>query len=229
MKTRLTLTRTAARWGRVTLMALLLLGVALPALAQSSAYTVQPGDNLSKIARKFGVTAQAIVEANKTAYPCLAKATPCALQAGWALALPDAANIPAASPKPSDNAGLARAVFDAANQARAQNGLAPFAWNDTIAGIAQWRSDDMAARGYIQHFDSVTGEALAVAPMHNIGIYGFCEILVWSPSATVSQIPQKYVNGWLASPAHRSCLLGGDTQAGVGIAKGKATLIAASP
>ncbi len=220
MKTRLTL---------IALLALLLLGVALPALAQSSAYTVQSGDSLSKIGRKFGVTTQAIVEANTGAYPCLAKTTPCALQVGWALAIPDSASIPTATPKTSGNASLARAIFDAANQARAQNGLAPFAWNDTIAGIAQWRSDDMAARGYIQHFDPVTNEALVESPMHNAGIYSFCEILVWSPSATVRQIPQKYVNGWLASPGHRSCLLSGDTQAGVGIAKGKATLIAASP
>jgi LysM repeat protein len=53
-----------------------------------STYTVQSGDSLAKIAKKLGVNFNDLITANKKDRPCLAAATPCALQIGWVLNVP---------------------------------------------------------------------------------------------------------------------------------------------
>jgi len=60
-----------------------------------STYTVQSGDSLFKIARKFGVTYTALITANKTAHSCLATPTPCPLQIGWTLIIPGGGTVAA--------------------------------------------------------------------------------------------------------------------------------------
>jgi len=62
-----------------------------------STYTVQSGDSLAKIAKKLGVGFSDLIAANKKDRPCLAAATPCALQIGWVLNVPGGA-APAAAP-----------------------------------------------------------------------------------------------------------------------------------
>jgi hypothetical protein len=57
------------------------------ALANGMTYTVQSGDNLTKIAAKFGTSVSALVELNKAQYPCLASSPTC-LQAGWVIQVP---------------------------------------------------------------------------------------------------------------------------------------------
>ncbi|MCI5115767.1 MAG: LysM peptidoglycan-binding domain-containing protein [Candidatus Electrothrix sp. AW1] len=52
-----------------------------------SIYTVRPGDSLSKIAHKYGVSVPAIVSANKSRYPSLAK-NPNNISPGWKLKIP---------------------------------------------------------------------------------------------------------------------------------------------
>jgi hypothetical protein len=53
--------------------------------------TVRPGDTLGAIARRMGVTTEALVQANVGRYPGLAT-NPNAIQAGWTLAAPGAAS-----------------------------------------------------------------------------------------------------------------------------------------
>ncbi len=49
---------------------------------QSAEYTVQRGDTLTKIARRFGTTVDGLVEANRTKYPRMTRDY---IQAGWVL------------------------------------------------------------------------------------------------------------------------------------------------
>ena len=70
----------------VTLLATILLLTPNLALADSN-YPVRPGDTLSKIAKNNNTTIEALVAANKTQYPCLAK-TPTCLQVGWVITIP---------------------------------------------------------------------------------------------------------------------------------------------
>lgn len=50
-------------------------------------YVVQKGDSLSKIAKRFGVTVEDLVEANRARYPSLVK-DPATIEIGWELRIP---------------------------------------------------------------------------------------------------------------------------------------------
>ncbi len=50
-------------------------------------YVVQEGDSLSKIAKRFGVTVEDIVKANRTKYPSLVT-DPASIEIGWELLIP---------------------------------------------------------------------------------------------------------------------------------------------
>src|SRR5450756_226103 len=49
-------------------------------------------------------------------------------------------------------------LFTLTNQARASAGLRTLRWDSTLAGIARWRSQDMATRDYFSHNIPPTGE-----------------------------------------------------------------------
>ena len=57
--------------------------------AGSVTYVVQRGDTLNEIAKRFGVTARDIIEANRTQHPGLAE-NPALLRTGWVLEIPAA-------------------------------------------------------------------------------------------------------------------------------------------
>src|SRR6266540_6326843 len=51
-------------WKRIYLVSLLVLFIAIPAFAQDNTYTVQRGDNLYRIALRFGLSTDALAAAN---------------------------------------------------------------------------------------------------------------------------------------------------------------------
>lgn len=84
--------------------AVLALGATPEQVARADfSYVVQKGDALSKIAQRNNVTVQALVDANRAAYPCLTT-NPACLQVGWTL------TIPGGGSPPSQNAGGAYIV-----------------------------------------------------------------------------------------------------------------------
>lgn len=68
--------------------------------ANPGTYVVQSGDSLAKIARKFGVSYSALVNANRAGRSCLAQAQPCPLQIGWTLIIPGGAAAPVQAQTP---------------------------------------------------------------------------------------------------------------------------------
>jgi len=54
---------------------------------ESNTYVVQPGDSLAKIASRYGIPYQALIAANRDAYPSLAT-NPGLIQVGWKLVIP---------------------------------------------------------------------------------------------------------------------------------------------
>jgi len=142
-------------------------------------YVVQRGDSLIKIARKAGVTVQALVETNKATYPCLATKPTC-LQIGWVLTLPSPTPTVAASEvSPSVNSNafqeMRQAIASEVNRLRTENGVATLAWDDTVGAFAQERSQDMASRNYVSHYDPITGVLLARQLLPRRPYYSLCE------------------------------------------------------
>jgi peptidoglycan/xylan/chitin deacetylase (PgdA/CDA1 family) len=71
--------------------------------ATGTAYTVQPGDTLSSIAREFGTSSRQLQAWNGDSYPSLA-ANPGVIEPGWVLIVsgdPGITPLPAATPPPS--------------------------------------------------------------------------------------------------------------------------------
>lgn len=84
------------RWLTVVLTVAVLLGVATAALAFP--YTVQPGDTLSALARRYNTTVQAIVNANNIANPNL-------IRVGQVLEIPGEGSVVPPTPAPSPSPG----------------------------------------------------------------------------------------------------------------------------
>ena len=103
-----------------------------PVTVQSpTTYTVQPGDTLSVIARKFVVTVAAIVAANNISDPRLIKP-------GQVLTIPSAAGAPAPSaPSPATSAAPAASAVQPPATPGAAAGSYTVQFGDTLSAIAR--------------------------------------------------------------------------------------------
>jgi uncharacterized protein YkwD len=90
-------------------------------------------------------------------------------------------------------------LFTLTNQARASAGLASMSWDSTLAGVARWRSQDMATRDYFSHNIPPSGEMVFAV----LDQKGYCyksagENLGWNncPDDEATQVVQ---NDWMNS------------------------------
>jgi uncharacterized protein YkwD len=111
----------------------------------------------------------------------------------------------------SDNSFSATAeqqLFTLTNQARASAGLPTLRWDATLAGIARWRSQDMATRDYFSHNIPPTGEMV----FDVMDQKGYCyqlagENIGWNnyPDDQATDVVQ---NDFMNSPEHRQNIMG---------------------
>ncbi len=84
----------AWKWVLPAIVVVNLLALAMPAAAQGTSYVVQPGDTLYAIARRYGISVNALAAANGL--------TPRSwIYVGQSLTLPDAGTAPAPAPAPT--------------------------------------------------------------------------------------------------------------------------------
>lgn len=84
----------AWKWVLPAIVVVNLLALAMPAAAQGTSYVVQPGDTLYAIARRYGISVNALAAANGL--------TPRSwIYVGQSLTLPDAGTVPAPAPAPT--------------------------------------------------------------------------------------------------------------------------------
>lgn len=193
-------------------------------------YTVQRGDSLIRIAKKTGTTVEALVEANKATYPCLVT-KPICLQIGWVLTLPGAMPLPTPTPAVADTGAtlsvnsdafqeMCQAIASEVNRLRTENGLTTLAWDEIVGAFAQERSQDMASRNYISHYDPNTRELLARRLQPLKPYVSLCENVFAQWGRPVSTLVRNAVAGWWGSPGHKECLLMSNvTVIGIGIAE----------
>lgn len=122
-------------------------------------YTVQPGDFLAAIAQRFygdgsDASWQKIYEANRD----VIGSDPTKIKVGMVLIIPgtDGGGSTGGSTGQSD---FVQQTLDAHNQYRAEVGVAPLQWSDSLAASAQQWADHLAATGRFEH--SGSGENLA--------------------------------------------------------------------
>lgn len=145
-------------------------------------------------------------------------------EAGIAAPTPSATTpaAPAASEPAAPEVGAAPAgadpaeaeVFALVNDARAANGCAALAWDETLAQVARLHSADMAARDYMDHtnpdglspFDRAAA-AGTTASAENI--------------AAGQQTAAEVMASWMASPGHHANIVNcANTRIGVGVGYG---------
>lgn len=162
-----------------------------------------------------------LVELNKGDYPSLAT-NPGVIEVGWTLQLPGKAlaipiNTPSIGSGTPVTVSLDRDAFEAeiirlVNEERAKAGLAPLAVDPEMMQFARERSEDMVDRGYLSHYDPVTGEDLSGPAGENLLDFPM-------RFGVPVNMESRSVSGWMASEGHRANILNaGAIKTGVGVA-----------
>jgi uncharacterized protein YkwD len=107
------------------------------------------------------------------------------------------------------------------NEQRINHSLNPLVWNEDIAIVARFHSEDMMTRGFFQHInpegldsqDRLQREAIYYFNKTGENLYRLIT------EVNQSIVARKAVDGWMGSSGHREIILDGDfNEAGVGIA-----------
>lgn len=114
---------------------------------------------------------------------------------------------------PSTRNLAAVAMFDEVNAERSRRGLSAFIWNDQVTAAAQAHSVDMAANRTMQHAGTDGSNA-----GDRLRRQGF----IWSTwgenIGAGYTTAEPMLDAWLASPNHRTHLIGNFTYVGIGAA-----------
>jgi uncharacterized protein YkwD len=106
---------------------------------------------------------------------------------------------------------MERAIFERVNDERAERGLAPVAWDDTLAEVARDWSREMAESGQLRHSDlREVQQSDEVSGYESLGENIF---------SSTGPVPAGTIHaGWMRSPDHRSNVLEpGWDRLGVGV------------
>lgn len=190
--------------GYVLLLGLCLSSFVAPAHAQipeTDVYIVQPGDSLWKIARKYKIGLDEIIQANPQ-FP-----NPALIYPG------DKVTVPLLDTKLQT---MESQVIQLVNAERRKYGLQPLAANWELSRVARIKSQDMRDRRYFSHTSPTYGSPFEMMRAFNIPYRAAAENIA-AGQRTASEVMQ----GWMNSPGHRQNILNGQyTQIGVGYAEG---------
>jgi uncharacterized protein YkwD len=116
------------------------------------------------------------------------------------------------------DAALASQVVDLVNQHRKHLGLAPVGVLPTLTASAQWKSQHMAAHGYLAHEDPAPPFSRTTSD--RIGACGYSGHRWGENIAHGYGTAQNVMNAWLSSPEHRANIENGSYRAlGVGVVR----------
>ncbi|MBO4896877.1 MAG: LysM peptidoglycan-binding domain-containing protein [Clostridia bacterium] len=165
-----------------------------------TAYTVQSGDSLWKIATKF----ETGISELKSANPQIKNA---------ALIYPgDVLTIPSSD---VSTAEFENEVIRLTNEERAKYGLQPLQRDWELCRVARYKSKDMQLNRYFSHQSPVYG-----TPFEMIKNFGLSYRAAGENIAAGYRTPKAVVNGWMNSSGHRANILNKTyTHIGVGFAK----------
>ncbi len=169
--------------------------------AQSTVYTVKPGDSLWKIAVKHEIGLSEIISANPQIK------NPSLIYPGQKITIPQIDDI-----KAQENE-----VIRLVNIERSKRGLQPLKNNWELSRVARYKSQDMADKGYFSHTSPAYGSPFRMMENFGIRFSAAGENIAYG-----QRTPQEVVNGWMNSPGHRANILSSVyNEIGVGLAVNK--------
>jgi uncharacterized protein YkwD len=128
------------------------------------------------------------------------------------------AALPSAAPPPADIASWPHEISRLINETRAQHGLPPLAYNDTLAQAAQAHANDCLQRGWGSHYGSDgSNERIRMERAGYDPVY-------WDESWAHTQSPSRAMDFWMDEappndPHRRMILSTRFTEIGVGVVK----------
>jgi uncharacterized YkwD family protein/spore coat assembly protein SafA len=171
------------------------------AFAQTTTYTVQPGDSMWKIAVKYEVGLSEIAAAN----PQIRNAA--LIYPGQKLTIPVQDSIKA----------FENEVIRLTNVQRSNKGLQVLKNNWQLSRVARYKSQDMVNKGYFSHTSPTYG-----SPFNMMENFGIRFSAAGENIAKGQRTPQEVVNAWMNSSGHRANILSPSySEIGVGLAKDK--------
>ncbi|MBD1380086.1 hypothetical protein IC621_07585 [Bacillus sp. IB182487] len=103
-------------------------------------------------------------------------------------------------------------VIDLTNAERKKNGLSPLSADNSLANVAQKKSDDMKKNNYFSHNSPTHGSPFEMMQNHGEDYQTAGENI-----AQGQQSPEEVVDAWMKSQGHRENILNGDfTHIGIG-------------
>lgn len=158
-------------------------------------YVVQKGDSLWKIAVKFQIGFQNILDANPLPNPNL-------IYPGQKIKIPNIDDIKA----------IENQVIALTNQERAKHGLPALKANWELSRVARYKSQDMSDKNFFSHTSPTYG-----SPFEMIKNFGISSSASAENIAQGQSTAQEVVNSWMNSSGHRANILNGSfTEIGVG-------------
>lgn len=165
--------------------------------ASTTTYTVQKGDTLWEISKKYQVGISEIVSANKQF------ADPNLIYPG------DKVNVPMPDPALTNTQNEILALV---NKERSKNGLKPLTIDWQVSRVAQYKSDDMANNNYFSHTSPSYGTPFQMLKSFNVKYRTAGENI-----AKGQKTPEAVMTAWMNSEGHRANILNPNyTHLGVG-------------
>lgn len=173
--------------------------ICVPVVAQTIIHTVVPGDSLWKIATKYQVGVSEIVKANPQI------SNPSLIIPGQKLTIPNYGDVKVLEDK----------IVTLVNQERSNRGLSLLKSNWQLSRTARYKSQDMAIKGYFDHYSPTYG-----SPFQMMESFGIRFTAAGENIAKGQRTTSEVMNSWMNSPGHRSNILSPTyNQLGVGVAK----------
>ena len=163
-------------------------------------YTVQPGDTLWLIAKKYQIGLSEIIEANPQIK------NPDLIYPMQKINIPNIDRIK----------DIEHQVIQLVNQERAKNGLKALRPNWELSRVARHKSQDMRDKHYFSHTSPTYGSPFDMMKAYRIG-FSYAGENIAMGQTTAWQVMQ----GWMNSTGHRQNILNPNfTEIGVGYAEG---------
>jgi len=162
-------------------------------------YTVQPGDTMSGIARRYEISLAELLKANANI------TDPSRIYVGQKITIPDTGSL----------AVYEQQVFELVNKERAARGLPLLKYNYELARMARIKSQDMIDNRYFSHQSPTYG-----SPFEMMEDFGFRFSAGGENIAYGQRTAAEVMNTWMNSAGHKANILSeAYTTIGVGVAK----------